>query len=171
MIHFVSRTVANNHRLAIGPFDASDPYINYNCACLDPVAPDKIWCARSRNHDVSGNTGETTRNFVRQNLYVDAALEYRGYQAVDSITEKELLENRGEEAIVKLNDRIATSLRESMEQALGTEWYSDGYASGNEETWIGLESMFGINGTINISTGATKVSEVGGGNVDLTPFI
>src|SRR5688500_13324414 len=52
------------------------------------------WEVKFRNHNVEGNTGETSRNFTRTNLYKVASLDYRGYQAVDSITERELMANR-----------------------------------------------------------------------------
>lgn len=116
------------------------------------------WEVKFRNHNVEGNTGETSRNFTRTNLYKVAALDYRGYQAVDSITERELQANREGAALVKVTDKIVDHLRDSMEQALATEWYVDGNATGNEMSWHGFESMFGNTGTIKIDDGTTRAA-------------
>lgn len=114
------------------------------------------WPVQYRIHDIEGNTGETERNWVRKNLWKTASLEYRGYQATDMMYNKEFKENRGEEGVVKVMDGFLTRLTTSIKQALGTHPYIDGSATGNEEYWHGLNSMFATNGTVNISTGAQR---------------
>lgn len=116
------------------------------------------WPVQYRKHNVEGNTGETQRNFVRRNLYKTAALEYRGYQAVDSMYHKELKENSGPEGVIKVYNSFVERITTSIRQALGKECYTDGSASGNEKFWHGLESMFATNGTVNISTGAQRAA-------------
>lgn len=116
------------------------------------------WPVQYRLHTVEGNTGQTVRNFARRNLWKTANLEYRGYQATDAMYYREFRSNRGPEGIVKVYDRFVERLTTSMKQALGTEYYVDGNATGNEDSWHGLESMFGINGTVNISTGAQRAA-------------
>lgn len=111
------------------------------------------WPVQYRLHTVEGNTGQTVRNFARTNLWKTAYQEYRGYQATDAMYYREFKSNRGPEGIVKVYDRFVERLETSMKQALGSEYYADGSATGNEETWHGLESMFAINGTVNSSTG------------------
>jgi hypothetical protein len=114
------------------------------------------WPVRYRRHNLEGNTGETSRNFVRRNLWQNPYLEFRGYQAVDSITEKELQENRGDEAIVRLWDNFTSRLEESVKQGLAPEFFVDGNATGNTERWHGFESFMGWTQTVTISTaGAT----------------
>lgn len=115
-----------------------------------------IWQVRYKKHPLEGNTGETPRNFVRQNLWKNAALPYRGYQATDSISEKELMENRGEAALIKLSDQFVARIEDSVKQGVQTEFYIDGNATGNEEMWHGFESMFGFTQTVTAGTaGAT----------------
>lgn len=116
------------------------------------------WQIRYRNQPVSGNTGETPRVFARQNLWVDAQLPFRGYQVTDSIYKREMLENRGQQALVNVAGKMASRLQESMEQYLSREVWIDGNASGNELRFHGIESFMGINGTINISTGAQETT-------------
>lgn len=114
------------------------------------------WQVRYRNQPVTGNNGETPRVFARQNLWVDANLPYRGYQATDSIYKKEMLENRGQAALIDVAGKMATRLQESMEQHLSKEVWNDGNLAGNELRFHGIESMMAIDGTINITTGAKR---------------
>lgn len=116
------------------------------------------WRVRYKRHNAEGNTGETIRNFARVNLDKMAYLQYRGYQATDSMYEKEMQENKGEHAIVKVFDGMVDSIEASMKQALATEPYIDGNATGNETSWHGLESMMAATQTINISTGAARTA-------------
>jgi len=116
------------------------------------------WPVQYDVHPIEGNTGETPRNFVRKNLWKTAYLGYRGYQAVDSIYQKELKENRGEHAIVNVINGFVERLEKSMRHGLATEPYIDGNATGNEELWHGLESMFGINGTLKSDDGTQRAA-------------
>ena len=117
------------------------------------------WPVQYRLHKVEGNTGETQRNFARRNLWKTANLEYRGYQATDSMYYREFRSNRGPEGVVKVFENFVERLETSITQVLGTEYYIDGSATGNEQSWHGLESMFGTNGTLNISTGAQRSAD------------
>jgi hypothetical protein len=114
------------------------------------------WEIQYRNHTPSGNNGETPRTFARQNLWKRAELEFRGAQAADAIYKKEMLENRSAQALVNVAGKMASRLLTSMEQYLAKEWVVDGYASGNELRFHGIESMMATNGTVNISTGAQR---------------
>jgi hypothetical protein len=116
------------------------------------------WRLQYRLHEVSGTTGETVRNFARRNLWKTAALEYRGYTVSDMLYYKELRENSGKEALIKVVDGFAERLEESLKQGLAPEFYVDGNASGNETSWHGKESFFGTNGTVNVSTGAQRTA-------------
>lgn len=121
------------------------------------------WPVQYRIHSVEGNTGETARNFVRKNLWKTAYLEFRGYQAVDSMYYREFLSNRGPEGIVKVYDNFAERITTSMKQALGGEYYRDGEQEGYETNWHGMESVFNCaatrgstNSTITISSGVAR---------------
>jgi hypothetical protein len=116
------------------------------------------WPVEYRAHTMEGNTGETARNFARRNKWKTAALPYRGYQVTDAIYKKELLENRGEAAVVKLWDDFLGRLEKSIKHGVATEFYVDGNATGNENAWHGFESMFQTNGTVTISSGAQRTA-------------
>lgn len=102
------------------------------------------WEIRYRNTPVVGNTGESPRTFARQNLWKKAELPYRGYSSQDSIFKREMLENRGQQALVQVASKMASRLQESMEQHLSKEVYIDGNATGNENRFHGLESFLGV---------------------------
>ena len=115
-----------------------------------------VWEVQFDVHAVEGNTGETIRQFNRRNLWKNANLDYRGYQVTDAISNRELLANRGQAAVVNVFNRFMERLTESMKLGLATEPYVDGNASGNETSWHGLESMFSVNGTLNVSDGTQR---------------
>ena len=116
------------------------------------------WQVRYRNQPVTGNNGETPRVFARQNLWVDANLPYRGYQVTDSIYKREMLENRGQQALIDVAGKMASRLQESMEQHLSKEVWVDGNEAGNELRFHGIESMMATDGTVNIDDGTKRAA-------------
>ena len=116
------------------------------------------WPVQYRLHKVEGNTGETQRNFARRNLWKTASLEFRGYQTTDSMYYREFRSNKGPEGVVKVFDNFVERLETSLTQGLGGEYYVDGSASGNEQSWHGLESMFVLNGTVTATSGAQRTA-------------
>lgn len=116
------------------------------------------WQVRWRNQPVTSNNGESPRVFARHNLWQRAYLGYRGYTVTDQVTKREMLENRGAQALIDVAGKMASRLQESMQEHLSKEIYIDGNAAGNENRWHGLESIFGINGTVNKDTGAQEVT-------------
>lgn len=116
------------------------------------------WEIQYRNHTPSGNNGETPRNFSRENLWKKAELEYRGAQVTDAIYKREMLENRGQAALINVAGGMATRLEESMSQHLAKEIYIDGNKAGNELRFHGLESMFAIDGTVSIVDGTKRAA-------------
>jgi hypothetical protein len=116
------------------------------------------WEVRYRNQPVTSNTGESARVFARHNLWQRANLPYRGYSVTDMVTKREMLENRGVSQLIDVAGKMASRLQESMQEQLGQEIYVDGNLPGNENRWHGLESIFGVNGSVNIDTGAHETT-------------
>jgi hypothetical protein len=117
------------------------------------------WQVRFRNQPVTSNNGESPRIFARHNLWQRANLPYRGYSVTDMVTKREMLENRGAQALVDVAGKMASRLQESMEQHLSSEVYVDGNATGNENRFHGLESMFGTaSQTINVNDNSLRTS-------------
>jgi hypothetical protein len=107
------------------------------------------WNVRYRNAPVTGNTGDTPRTFSRTNMWKRAELPWRGFTTTDSIYRRELLENRGKEALVNVASQMAQRLQESLEQYLSYQPYVDGNASGNENFFHGALSFLGYDGTLD----------------------
>lgn len=116
------------------------------------------WQVRYRNQPVTSNNGESPRVFARHNLWQRAYLPYRGYTVTDQVTKREMLENRGAQALIDVAGKMASRLQESMQEHLSKEVYIDGNDVGNENRWHGLESIFKTNGTINVNDGSKRVA-------------
>lgn len=121
------------------------------------------WPVQYRLHEVTDNNGTDPRNFVAQDLWLLANLEYRGYQVTDAISKKEKLAARGQEAIIKVANGIVERLKTSIRETFARELYVDGEASGNSKRIHGIESMFGVDvggatvmEGLNYSTGASE---------------
>lgn len=113
------------------------------------------WNVRYRNTPVSGNSGDTPRTFSRQSLWKRAELPWRGFVTTDSIYRREMLENRGQEALVNVASGMATRLQESLEQHLSFQVYADGNAAGHENDFHGLDSFTGFTANTTIDTSQT----------------
>jgi hypothetical protein len=85
-------------------------------------------------------------------------LEARGYQITDAITYTEYLANKSEQGIIKVFDGLTERMQQSMRQRLGPEYFVDGSAAGRETDWHGLESMYGVNGTVNSTDGTQRAA-------------
>lgn len=132
----------------IGAILESNGRVNYNNS-----GEGFDWPVQYRIHNVEGNTGQTPRNFARRNLWKTAYLEFRGYQATDAMYYREFLSNRGPEGIVKVYDQFTERITQSVKQALGSEYYVDGEATGYEQSWHGLETIFNCsNDSGNVQT-------------------
>lgn len=132
------------------------------------------WPVQYKIHNVEGNTGETPRNFTRRNLWKVANLEFRGYQATDSMYYREFLSNRGPEGIVKVYDNFTERITTSLKQALGKEYYIDGLLSTNTTNWMGMETIFNCaatrgstNSTVQAGSGVTATSSRSANGADL----
>ena len=107
------------------------------------------WNVRYRNAPVSGNTGDTPRTFSRVNMWKRAELPWRGFTTTDAIYRREMLENRGQQALVDVASKMAERLKESLEQHLSYQPYRDGDDANNSNDFHGLESFLGYTGTVD----------------------
>lgn len=122
------------------------------------------WNVRFRNAPVTGNTGDTPRTFSRINMWKRAELPWRGFTTTDSIYRREMLENRGQQALVDVAGKMAERLQESLEQHLSYQPYRDGNAAGAENDFHGLESFLGYDGTVSEAIGAGAFDKRTSGN-------
>lgn len=117
------------------------------------------WKVQYRLPDVTTNDGTTVRTYSPQNCWKTAVLSHRGYQATDAITKGEALINSGQQAIVKVVNKIAGNLKQAIDDAMSEDYYIDGDATGNTERFQGIETFCATNGTVDSSqTGGTTAS-------------
>jgi len=115
------------------------------------------WNVRYRNAPVSGNTGDTPRTFSRINMWKRAELPWRGFTSTDAVYRRELLENRGQQALVDVAGKMASRLQESLEMHLSYQPYKDGNAANAENDFHGMDSFLNYSGTVDESN--AKVAE------------
>ncbi len=106
------------------------------------------WRVRYLQNQLRGFDDSTTLTFSRVNRHQVAALDWRGYEMAEGITDRETEMNKGAEAIVKLMSQKAKWMMEDCKQQLGTEIYVDGNATGNGTRFHGLESFGAYNSTL-----------------------
>ena len=115
-----------------------------------------MWDVQYKIHEVKSNTGANRLTFQPTNLWKKAYLTKGGFYAADQISESEVLENRGQEAIIPVMDGFMRRLETSLKEQLARQYWIDRTVSGNEPFWDGIDTMFGTNGTINSTTGAQR---------------
>lgn len=116
------------------------------------------WQTEHRIAGLQTNTGEMTVTPVRQDRFQQPSIDYIGYVSTDYLTKREKLKNRGVPALVDYFKDMAKWLTEDAYQKLSEEFYVDSTASGNAQRLSGIETMMGMNGTINITSGAQRTA-------------
>jgi hypothetical protein len=104
------------------------------------------WKVRYKRAPMTAYADMDTITFARQNRWLSALLDWRGYAMPDLVTKKEKLMNKGPEAIVKVFSEMASLLVEDLEDQFGDELYIDGNGAGNTKRLHGLESFLGDTG-------------------------
>jgi hypothetical protein len=128
------------------------------------------WPVLYKLHEVQGDVGMGLRSFQPTSQFQTAGLPYRGYHVTDSISRGEFLQNRGPEAVINIFNGMGERMNQSLSQKLGPMYYVDGAATGNEKGWHGFETMYGANGTTNITSGATRNTQRAANAADPTGY-
>jgi hypothetical protein len=124
------------------------------------------WNIRFRNAPVTGNTGDTPRTFSRINMWKRLELPWRGFTTTDAVYRRELLENRGQQALVDVAGKMASRLQESLEQHLSYQPYKDGNAAGAENDFHGMDSFLNYDGTVDESASGVAAKRTTGNTAD-----
>ncbi len=106
-------------------------------------------------------------DFERSDLFRQLNIDWRGYITADMMTSKEYHMNKGNEALIKRYSRIIPDLTTAMKEKFGTEFYIDGYASGNETRLHGAGSWAGVGTTGAADLVAQPDDSYGGFDTDL----
>jgi len=117
------------------------------------------WKVRYRRAPMIGFADGDTVTFARQDRDRTAVLDWRGYSLADALTKGEFLQNRSNEAIIKLFDTRSKRLLEDAEDQLSEQFYVDGTVSANTKFFHGLESFLGY-GNQQVGAGALAPTAV-----------
>lgn len=101
--------------------------------------------------------------FNRTDIYQTASLDTRGYKLVDAISEKEMLQNKGKHAIIKIFGRMAEDMQKQAGNRLCAEFYVDGNATGNGKRFHGIESFMSYTSQTASDELATTLNDTYGG--------
>lgn len=119
------------------------------------------WVVKYKDHATEAATGENARSFTAQNLFKQAALDWRGYECTDSIKRREIEKAKGEAAIVKVVDNFAERIQSSLMEGLASQFYTDGNASGNELFWHGLKTLSQSDGkSLTLGTNVSRTANI-----------
>ena len=119
------------------------------------------WKVRYRRAPMIGFLDGDTVTFARQDRHKTAAVDWRGYSLSDAISKGEFLQNRGQEAIIKLFDTRTKMLLEDAEDQFGSQMYFDGTLSANVKQYHGIETFMQANQ--NVGNGFMAPTAVYGG--------
>lgn len=119
---------------------------------------DVDWKVRYRRNTIATNNGEQTIEFGRFNRHQTASLAWAGYIMSESITKRERLMCKGSAAIIKWIAALTEYMMEDFQDRFAEEFYIDSSATGNSGRWSGLETMFGTNGTVTITSGVQRAA-------------
>lgn len=112
----------------------------------DSSGTDFAWTVKNRERTLMPYGDMDDLNFARNDLYEKAVLDSRAYKLTEAVSEKEMLQNKGKEAIIKLFGNLAEDMKKEAGNALCKEFYIDGNASGNSKRFHGIESFMSITG-------------------------
>jgi len=112
----------------------------------DHGAVSLTWDVEFSEPEIRQNGDAGQQVFTEHDAYRQLTIDVRGYVGTDRLTLKKKLMNDSPLAIVNLYDRKLPKLIKSMTNNFGNELYIDGYATGNGNRLIGMESFLGDDG-------------------------
>lgn len=116
------------------------------------------WELRVKRAAMQVNNGAQSLMFNGVSRHVPMFLDYEGYAITDFVTKREKLKNRGMAQIINYYAKSIPLLMEDLQDQFSEELYIDSGAANNAGRMSGLETMMGINGTINVTSGAQRAA-------------
>lgn len=118
------------------------------------------WQVEYRKVPLQVNDGETPITPARQDFLKQPGLNYVGYVMSDMMTERERIRNQGAEALVNYFEEMSKRQLRNIGDTFGEELYVDSSATGNSQRLSGIETMMGLNGTVDssLTTFGTRAS-------------
>jgi len=101
----------------------------------------KIWVVKYKTRDLNNYTDGQEITASRKNLYKQATMAWKMREMNDVITRKEMLMNRGKNALVKLFRNKFDSLKEDMASRINDTVFEDGHTTATSMN--GMRSWYG----------------------------
>jgi hypothetical protein len=105
------------------------------------------WQVEFSQPPVEAHTDGGVIDFSNHDAFRQLAVDWRGYYATDTLSQKQREMNKNEEALVNLFQTKLNRLRKSLSDNFAGEMYRDGDAAGRENRIHGLETFLGA-GTV-----------------------
>lgn len=124
------------------------------------VAGDGVkWDVEYRESPLTVNNGEQAITPQRQDAYKQPSLDIAGYVVADVMTKRERVKNApGPSQIVDYFKNMTERNTRNLRRQFGVELYTDQSGTGNTNRIAGFDSFTGINGTVNITSGAQRTA-------------
>jgi len=104
-----------------------------------------VWNVITRLPDVIPQGDSTEVVFEEHDSLDQLQVDLRGYRATDRLGHKNWLMNQGSKnRIINLYDHKSTQLLKAMRKMVGADFFIDGYATGNSNRYIGINSFTGV---------------------------
>lgn len=87
-------------------------------------------------------------NFANHDAFRQITVDWRGYIATDSLSQKQKEMNKGDNALINLFQTKTNRLKKSIQDKFCGELFKDGEASGRENAVHGLETFLGSGTTV-----------------------
>lgn len=100
-----------------------------------------VWQLMFSQPPVSQNGDGAVIDFSNHRAYRQVSIDWRGYVATDTLTQKQNAMNKGEEQLVNLFQSKTNNLRQALDNTFAGEIYKDGEATGRENAIHGLETF------------------------------
>lgn len=99
------------------------------------------WQVKFSEPAVSSYADGGVIDFSNHDAYRQLGIDWRGYVATDTMTNKQKAMNKGDNALVKVFENKSNNLTESINNNFAGELYKDGSAAGRENNIHGLETF------------------------------
>lgn len=109
---------------------------------------DLKWPVKFSLPRVTPSAGVGLIDFTRHNPNLQLSIDWRGYQAQGSLSMKDGLMNKGDEAIIKLFDQVSDNLVQATRETIGSDMYQSGSTAGRESNIHGCETFMDSGTTV-----------------------
>ena len=131
--------------------------VEYNCS-----GDECRWQVEFSQPAVSSYGDGGVVDFSNHHAYQQLGVDWRGYIATDTMTQKQRQMNSGEEQLVSVYENKQNNLMKSIKDNFCGELYKDGSAAGRENNVHGVETFLGDDGATVVADRVAAPSDTYG---------